>query len=353
MGNIKNEPAYDPFPKTGLVRKYAPFIRKEVRDYCKMYPYMRFEDMLAEAIRIAVKFEPEFDPNIAHDFSTPLRHHLKGLHRFAQGDYRSWQMPVSKAQRDANDLEQRRNGIGGEDPRAVNFSGGHNGARVTFDFQWMTAPEMRHRVVLGTQLPGRDWDYANGVVDRATPDIKIVLEGRKPSPITAGYIRGVMALSELRQRESDQEAENQRNGDYAPVFLKPSQMKIDLGFYEGRRPPKLESDHTHVAGLDQSRTDDDGGKTTLHDIVADEAPAINAEARDDEARIEADHVRFLAVVEAERPLLSPNETFVLDNWLLGDLTIAEAAAQLSMTPGGVSKMAARLEKTLRAKNSLK
>jgi DNA-binding transcriptional LysR family regulator len=44
---------------------------------------------------------------------------------------------------------------------------------------------------------------------------------------------------------------------------------------------------------------------------------------------------------------------VLDNWLLGDLTIAEAAAQLSMTPSGVSKMAARLEKTLRAKNSLK
>jgi hypothetical protein len=352
MSNIKDE-GYDPFPKSGLVRKYAPFIRSEVRDYCKQYPYMRYEDMLAEAIRIAVKVETNFDPNIAKDFSTPLRHHLKGLHRFAQGDYRSWQMPVSKAQRDTNKLEQRRNGIGGEDPLAVNFSGGSNGARVTFDFQWMTAPEARHRIVLGTQLPGRDWDYANGVVDRATPDIKTVLEGRKPSPITAGYVRGVVALSELRQRESDQEAENQLSGDFSPVVLRPSQMKIDIGFYEGRKPPKLEPDHSPVASLDESRTDDDDGRGTLADIVADEAPAINAEAREDKARLEADHVRFLAIVEAERPSLGPKETFVLDNWLLGDLTIAEAAARLSMTPGGVSKMAARLEKRLRAKNSLK
>jgi hypothetical protein len=31
----------DPFPKTGLVRKYAAFIRKEVREYSKMYTYVR------------------------------------------------------------------------------------------------------------------------------------------------------------------------------------------------------------------------------------------------------------------------------------------------------------------------
>jgi RNA polymerase sigma factor (sigma-70 family) len=352
MSNIKDE-GYDPFPKSGLVRKYAPFIRKEVRDYCKQYPYMRFEDMLAEAIRLAVKCEARFKPELSNDFTTPLRWDLRGLHRFAQRDHRSWQMPVSKDQRDANDLEKKRNGIGGEDPRPANFSGGGNGARITIDFQWMDGPEMRHRIVLGTQLPGRDWDYANGVVDRATPDIKTVLEGRKPSPITAGYVRGVMHHNERRQRESDQEAENQLSGDFSPAVLRPSQMKIDIGFYEGRKPPKLEPDHAPVAGLDESRTDDDGGKATLHEIVADEAPAINAEAREDEARLEADHVRFLAIVEAERPSLSPKEAFVLDNWLLGDLTIAEVAARLSMTPGGVSKMAARLEKRLRAKNSLK
>jgi RNA polymerase sigma factor (sigma-70 family) len=353
MSNIKDEKAYDPFPKTGLVRKYAPFIRKEVRDYCKIYPYMRYEDMLAEAIRLAVKCEARFKPELGNDFTTPLRWDLRGLHRFAQRDHRSWQMPVSKDQRDANDLEKKRNGIGGEDPQPANFSGGGNGARITIDFQWMDGPETRHRIVLGTQMRGRDWDYANGVVDRATPDIKTVLEGRKPSPITAGYVRGVMHHNERRQRESDQEAENRLNGDYAPVFLKPDRQQIDIGFYEGRKPPKLEADYVPVASLDEAHTDDEGSKSTLADIVADESPVINAEAREDEARIEADNIRFLAIVDAERPLLSPNETVVLDNSLLGPLTIAEVADKVGMTPGGVSKMAARLEKKLRAKNNLK
>src|SRR5262249_38211225 len=132
--------------------------------------------------------------------------------------------------------------------------------------------------------------------------IKTVLEDRKPSPITAGYVRAVTTFNELRQREADQEAENQRNGDYSPVFLKPDLQQIDIGFYEGRKPPKLEPDYIPVASLDETHTDDDGAKSTLADIVADESPAISAEAREDEARIEADNVRFLAIVEAERPL---------------------------------------------------
>lgn len=216
VGNIKDKKTYDPFPKGGLVRKYAPFIRSEVRDYCKRYPNVRNEEMLAEAIRIAVKFEPNYDPNLGNDFSTPLRHHLKELHRFAQKEFSSWQIPVSKKQRDANGLERKRNGIGGDDPRAVIFAGGGNGARITLDFQWL-APRAdliviysrdhdpttmfpfclgRHRVVIGTQLRNSDWDHANGVVDRATPDMKVVLEDRKPSPITAGFVRAVMANSE-------------------------------------------------------------------------------------------------------------------------------------------------------------
>ena len=95
----------------------------------------------------------------------------------------------------------------------------------------------RHRVVIGTQLRSRD---ANGVVDRATPDVKVVLDGQKPSSITHGYIRATLAHAERQQREADQEAENQRNGDYAPVFLKPNHQSIDGAFYEGRKPPKLE-----------------------------------------------------------------------------------------------------------------
>jgi hypothetical protein len=74
-------------------------------------------------------------------------------------------------------------------------------------------------------------------VDRATPDVKAVLEDRKPSPITNGYIRAVITHSERQQREANQEAENQRNGNYAPVFSQADEQKIDIGFYEARKPP--------------------------------------------------------------------------------------------------------------------
>ena len=145
VGNIKAKKTYSPFPETGLVKKYEPFIRKEVRDHwCKIYPNVRYEEMLAEAVKIAVAIEPKFDPKIAKDFSTVLRHWFLGLHRFAQKEFSSWQMPVSTAQREANDLERKRNGIGGDDPRRVNFSGGGNGASLTLDLQWITGPPDRH-----------------------------------------------------------------------------------------------------------------------------------------------------------------------------------------------------------------
>ena len=37
-GNIIIDQAYDPFPKSGLVKQYEPFIRKEVTKYCRQYP---------------------------------------------------------------------------------------------------------------------------------------------------------------------------------------------------------------------------------------------------------------------------------------------------------------------------
>ena len=32
------------FPDRGLVRHYAPFIRKYVREFCKGYPQLSYED---------------------------------------------------------------------------------------------------------------------------------------------------------------------------------------------------------------------------------------------------------------------------------------------------------------------
>src|SRR5262249_21362714 len=158
MANIKDEKAHDPFPKSGLVKQYEPKIRKEVREYAKQYPRLRYEELLAEAVKIAVNCEKRFNPELGNSFWTLLVHHLKNLHRFGQKEFSSWQMPVPKAQRDANDLERRRNGSGGDDPRAVIFAGGGNGARITVDVQWLTGPEIRHRTSV------RSCEVATGIM---------------------------------------------------------------------------------------------------------------------------------------------------------------------------------------------
>jgi hypothetical protein len=74
--------AYDPFPKTGKVKEYEPFIRKLVGEFCKQYPLVQREHALIEAVKLAMEFESsKWDPSLGHDFSTPLRWHLKGLKR--------------------------------------------------------------------------------------------------------------------------------------------------------------------------------------------------------------------------------------------------------------------------------
>ena len=81
------------------------------------------------------------------------------------------------------------------------------------------------------QLRGSDWDYATGVVERASPDIKAVLDNQQPDPTLTGQLRAVIDHNEQRQREAEQEAENQRIGDYSSVFLKPDRQQVDIGFY--------------------------------------------------------------------------------------------------------------------------
>ena len=42
VGNIRAEEAYDPFPKTGLVKQYEPFIRDYVRKFRKRRVWRAF-----------------------------------------------------------------------------------------------------------------------------------------------------------------------------------------------------------------------------------------------------------------------------------------------------------------------
>jgi hypothetical protein len=358
--------AFSPFPKKGLTKDYERFIRQEVNDYCKQYPDVRKEEMLAEAVKIAVEFEPKFKSGSGYDFSTPLRHHLKGLHRFAQREFSSWRIGVDRVALAANKLEAKRNGIGGDDPRPVNFAGMGNGARTAFDFQWTTGTPMSNLVVIYT----RDHDpttmlhcpdrldrhrvvigHTSEMMEGANLDVKVVLADREPSPITHGYLRAVMDHNERRQREADAEAENRRLGSYEPVFLVVYAQKYDIEFYKGRSPPEFKPDYIqHVSLSEPIVTDaDDGHVGTLADTIADESLANAASDHADQLRNAAETDRLRAIVDAERMFMSPKEATVLDHRLMANRPIAEVADRVGMTKGGVSKMATRLADRLRAK----
>jgi hypothetical protein len=64
-----------------------PFILKETRKYCDQY-WLPFEDVLDHAVYLAAIAAKRFNPSLGYDFSTFLRWHLLGLHRFCQKEYR-------------------------------------------------------------------------------------------------------------------------------------------------------------------------------------------------------------------------------------------------------------------------
>jgi hypothetical protein len=72
-------------------------------------------------------------PSSGNDFSTPLRHWLKDLQRFAESQEQ--RIPIYQTEAE---IERRKVEEEGEPIRAVNFNGGGNGARVTFDLQCQT-----------------------------------------------------------------------------------------------------------------------------------------------------------------------------------------------------------------------
>ena len=78
---------YNRFPTSGLVAQYAPFILNETRKYASRY-WLPFDDVLDHAVGLAAIAAKKFDAGRGYDFSTFLRHHLKGLHRFCKKEYR-------------------------------------------------------------------------------------------------------------------------------------------------------------------------------------------------------------------------------------------------------------------------
>jgi hypothetical protein len=68
---------------SALVERYKPFIWRFVRKFITRNPWLapRWLDIRKAAVGLAEEAEKKFKPELGHDFSTYLRHHLKRLHR--------------------------------------------------------------------------------------------------------------------------------------------------------------------------------------------------------------------------------------------------------------------------------
>jgi hypothetical protein len=302
-GNIKAEKAYDPFPKSGLVKQYERFIRTEVAEFCKKYPRLSREHILIETVRLALNAEKKFKPELGYDFSTLLRHYLKGLHRFAEKE-EAFNIPItailSDADRAAEKLRKEQEEAEAKTPEG-HFPPGANGARVTFDFQSMEADsaEKLSRTVVRVQLGSVDTDHVRQFWERASPDVRFLSSYVADEAKRAAYLRAVLDHQERRQEEIEQ--------DSGPLEAKPRTGGVNVGRYKGRQPPRFQPDRVRVVSLDDAYTHDDGWVGKLSDSIA----SGGALRPPDQQLTDA--------VAAERPFLSKHQAGTAD-WMLGLLS---------------------------------
>ena len=357
-GNVHVASAYDPFPKSGLVKQYEPFIRSYVGEFCKKYPEIRHEDFLAEAVRIALAFEPKFRPERGYDFSTPLRGHLMGLHRFAKKagpeyvHYNTGADPITGLTPDE----------AGDPTRPAHYGTDANGTRVMLNRLWFSPDPKggvkRHQIVIATRLPSADEGHARGITQGISEDLPHILANQDRDHVRVGFLRAIVDLRKRNQREADQEAENQKNGDWRAVFLEVRPSHIDIAFYKGKKPPKFKpTSALRFVSLSEHYEHEDGWVGSLYDTVADgshaddlrdtlaDIAALPPEQKDKMAPFVAAR---LAIIEAERQFMNPNESKMLD-WMLdhGGRSQGQAAAEIGITKGYASKIVGRITDTLR------
>jgi hypothetical protein len=336
LGNIKNDKAYDPFPRTGLVKEYEPFIRARVADFCKQYPLVDYQIALFEAVKIAVEYEPKFKPELKFDFSTPLRWELKGLKRKLVDKEQAHNKHLIHAkdgevseeilkQRAADDaaaaLHDRRAAEEKLDALPVSYGTGGNAAKVAFQAKGVTIGFRLFGATSAEALTDR-FVWNSAFMDRTSADLRILLGDQ---PRLKDRMRAVIAHNERMEREADQEAENRRAGDYSPVFLEPrADLQPDIQISQPRQ------------------------RTTKPNVPKpvriSEKPDIR---RLDPILEQFDHSERVALLtaaaEALRPALDDKEGAILD-WLLSprDRTLTAVAGEIDITKGYASKLQGKI-----------
>lgn len=380
---------YDHFPKSGLVKQYEPFIKKWCSNFAGQYPHLEMADILSDAVAIAFEAEKKFKPQLDYDFSTLLRHHLKGMHRSAQ------KATGEQQSRAMSDADYAREMALDNPPMPVLRLPGGKRPRLIFDLSWGTlrrwfgpfikffdhpnwssdrsqdirksrklgqsrdgAPlsgrfttqsfaedplpvEQRHRLVAGIKPGGN----VVATYKRISEELRALLPLLRPTPTVAGWLRAVMDHQERRQREADWEATR----SYHDRVLLDAEPNARVKFAQPRRPFRLIKRYLGFVSVQMrvGKSQYENGPLsqgmTLGDVLPDglatpEENLITAEQRDilNQAK------------NAIRPSLTENEAKILDNldahrshgWK------ADLAREMGVTDSAVSKMEGRVTERL-------
>lgn len=303
MGNIKADSSYDPFPKSGLVKQYEPFIRARVSKFCEQFPWISYDDVLIEAVRLAVQAAGHFNPDLGHDFTTLLRHYLKKLYAI-QEEEKGWSHAAP------TDWHQDQ-----EAAPAPVFPTGANGTRIALD-RWRFGydkdkGDQRRGVVIAMRM--RDNTEGNvGFVNRVSAAMTVLRDDDAPG--ADGRLRAAIDHLDRVQREQEAEAEDRRSGIFTPTFLEARRTPLHLQRYEAKTP--------RHSGLFPSK--DNARELWTEDWQQSLGTILYAKPSPDSRplrsrglsanTIDTAEYHFELAGEALRPFLTPDERVVLD-WM--------------------------------------
>jgi hypothetical protein len=334
MANIKDGPAYDPFPRSGLVKQYEPLIRDTVAKFCKRYPRVNRDDALAEAVLLAHKAADKFDPSRGIKFGTPLILYLRALPKMFEEET-GWSHSDPTLE------------IGKPDPSpAAIYPAGANGTRLLFDL-WEFDGDDRKGAVLGIRLNDRSEDYARAVSARISEALKAL--GYINDDVALGRMRAAIDHMERREREAQQEAEDRARGDYSPTFLPVRPVAFNLQPYKARTPRQ----HARLANIRNSENEHDprgaweeSWRLSLGGILYQKASRGQLKAHMSGAQVESMRWEVDRAIAFLRPSLKKNEAAVMGG-LVAELNnhafpITQLAADLGVQERGVYKIRERL-----------
>jgi hypothetical protein len=313
MGNIKAEPAYDPFPKSGLVKQYERFIRKRVSKFCEEFPWVSYDNALIEAVRLADQAAKRFNPDLGYDFSTFLLPYLKKLYAM-QEEENGW------SHNKPTDWHQDQ-----EASPAPVFPTGANGTRIALD-RWKFGydkhkGDKRKGVVIAMTLHDNTEDHSVGFFHRVSAALTVLRDDDGPG--ADGRLRAAIDHLDRVQREQEAEAEDRRSGIFTPTILEARRTPLHLQRYEAKTPRHsgLFPDRDNA----RERWDEDWQQqlgTILYAKPSHSRPLRSRGLSGDEIDTAEHH--FDRASEALRPFLTPDERVVLD-WM-GDQMFGEPYA---------------------------